>query len=59
MQSAGPVGKRIMYMEADHSGLNKFRGMEDSNFKLLLPEIRRMVKSGPSVVAHRYRREGR
>ena len=47
-----------MYMHTDHSGLNKFGGMDDPNFALLLPEIRRMVKGGPFVVADRYRRKG-
>lgn len=42
-------------MEADHSGLNNFSGLSDSNFKLLLPELQRMVKESRSVVADRYR----
>lgn len=46
-------------MDADHSGLNKFSGKDDKNFNLLLPEIRRMVNGGPSVVADRYRQKGK
>lgn len=41
-------------MDADHSGLNKFSGEHNKNFALLLPEIRRMVRDGLSVVANRY-----
>jgi hypothetical protein len=48
-----------MYMDADHSGLNKFSGCDDSNFMLLLPELRRMVEKSRSVVADRYRSNGR
>ncbi|KAH6694361.1 P-loop containing nucleoside triphosphate hydrolase protein [Leptodontidium sp. MPI-SDFR-AT-0119] len=53
-QSASLLGKRMMFLDADHSGLNKFGGEDDDNFKLVLPEIRRMVKDGPSIVAERY-----
>lgn len=53
------IGKRMIYMDADHSGLNKFSGQEDRNFKLLLPEIQRMVKYSPSAVADRHRTKGR
>lgn len=56
-QSATLIGKRSMFLHTDHTGLNKFSGMDDPNFVLLLPEIQRMVKGGPSVVADRYRRE--
>jgi hypothetical protein len=48
----------MLYLNTDHSGLNKFRGLDDSNFALLLPEIQRVVKGGPSVIADRYRRKG-
>lgn len=47
-----------MYLHTDHSGLNKFSGMDDPNFALLLPEIRRIVKAGPLVVADRCRGNG-
>jgi len=46
-------------MDANHSGLNKFGGLEEENYKLLLREIQRMVETGPSVVVDRYRRKGR
>ncbi|KAM3067116.1 hypothetical protein ACMFMG_011672 [Clarireedia jacksonii] len=55
MQSASLVGKRMISLNTDHSGLNKFSGKDDENFKLVLPEIQRMVKDGPSIVAERYR----
>jgi hypothetical protein len=59
MQSATLVNQKLMYMDADHSGLNKFSGRDDSNFMLLLPELRRMVNNSGSVVADRYRSKGR
>lgn len=48
-----------MALNADHSGLNKFSGKDDENFKLVLPEIRRIVKDGPSVVVERHRVKGK
>jgi hypothetical protein len=59
MQSATLVSQKLMYMDADHSGLNKFSGCDDSNFMLLLPELRRMVENSRSVVADRYRSSGK
>lgn len=56
--SASLLGKRMMFLNTDHSGLNKFSGMDDENFALLLPEIRRMVEGGTSVVIDRHRRQG-
>ncbi|KAI0513154.1 hypothetical protein F5B22DRAFT_657326 [Xylaria bambusicola] len=50
-QSACINGKRGIYMNTDHSGLNKFSGDHDENYKLLLPEIQRMVNNAPSVLA--------
>ena len=43
-QSATLVGKRRMYLNANHSGLNKFRGEDDENFQLLLPEVKGIVE---------------
>jgi hypothetical protein len=59
MQSATLVSQKLMYMDADHSGLNKFSGCDDKNFVLLLPELRRMVENSGSVVADRYRSKGK
>jgi hypothetical protein len=59
MQSATLVHQKLMYMDADHSGLNKFSGRDDSNFVLLLPELRRMVENSGSVVADRCRSNGK
>ncbi|KAF1937380.1 hypothetical protein EJ02DRAFT_385756, partial [Clathrospora elynae] len=53
-QSATLVGKKLIYMDADHSGLNKFSGTDDTNFIRLLPELSRMVGNSASVVADRY-----
>lgn len=47
-----------MFLSTDHSGLNKFDGLQDENFALLVPEIKRMVKGAPSIVADRFRIEG-
>ncbi|KAM3088918.1 hypothetical protein ACMFMG_000539 [Clarireedia jacksonii] len=54
-QSATLLGKRMIFLNADHSGLNKFSGEDDENFTLLLPEIQRIVRDGPSIVADRHR----
>lgn len=43
----------MMFMNADHSGLNKFHGKDDPNFGLLLLELRRMVEMGPSIIKGR------
>jgi hypothetical protein len=47
-----------MFFNTDHSGVNKFSGENDENFALVLPEIRRMVENGPSIVAKRHRVKG-
>lgn len=44
-RSASLNGKRVMYLTTDHSGLNKFHGLEDENFQLVLPELQRMVQA--------------
>ncbi|KAH7066288.1 hypothetical protein BKA63DRAFT_524118 [Paraphoma chrysanthemicola] len=54
-QSATILGKKLMYMDADHSGLNKFSGIDDKNFVRLLPELQRMVHNSDAVVKDRYR----
>ncbi|RDL37405.1 uncharacterized protein BP5553_04838 [Venustampulla echinocandica] len=54
-QSATQLGKRMIPLDTDHSGLNKFSGENDENFKRVLPEIRRMVEGGGSIVTERYR----
>ncbi|KAL9035008.1 MAG: hypothetical protein Q9214_006785, partial [Letrouitia sp. 1 TL-2023] len=55
-QSASLLGKRMIFLDTDHSGLNKF-GIDDENFALVLPEIQRMVKEGASVVRNRLRKD--
>ena len=49
----------MMFLDTDHSGLSKFSGKDDENFALVLPEIRRMVKDGPSIVIDRHRAKGK
>jgi hypothetical protein len=53
------VDKRRIPLDADHSGLNKFSGIDDENFQLLRPQIERMVENGHSILAKRRRRNGR
>ncbi|TVY32007.1 Protein SERAC1 [Lachnellula subtilissima] len=53
-QSATLLGKRMMFLDTDHSGLNKFSGSDDQNFALVLPELRRMALGGASIVADRH-----
>ncbi|TGJ83479.1 hypothetical protein E0Z10_g5315 [Xylaria hypoxylon] len=50
-QSASIQGKRPIYMNTGHSGLNKFDGADDENYMRLLPEIQRMVKDASSAMA--------
>ena len=47
-----------MFLDANHSGLNKFSGENDPNFELILAEIQRMVKDGRSIVDEHYRKKG-
>ncbi|KAK8905606.1 hypothetical protein QC760_005530 [Botrytis cinerea] len=54
-QSATLLGKRMIFLNTDHSGLNKFSGEGDENFTLLLPEIQRMIRDGLSIVVDRHR----
>ncbi|KAH6694360.1 P-loop containing nucleoside triphosphate hydrolase protein [Leptodontidium sp. MPI-SDFR-AT-0119] len=54
-QSATQLGRRMIPLDTDHSGLNKFSGEDDVNFERVLPEIRRMVEGGGSIVTERYR----
>ena len=49
-KSASLIGKRSMYLTTDHSGLNKFHGLEDENFQLVLPEIQRMVQAAQIAI---------
>jgi predicted kinase len=48
----------MIFMDTNHSGLNKFGGAEEEDYQLLLREIQRMVKSGHTVVVDRHRRKG-
>ena len=43
-----------MYLDTDHSGLNKFSGPDDENFLLVWREIDRMVKNAPQRIEERY-----
>ncbi|KAG9239961.1 P-loop containing nucleoside triphosphate hydrolase protein, partial [Calycina marina] len=54
-QSASLVGKPMIFLDADHFGLNKFSGEDDENFRLVLPEIRRMIKNSGLIVTERHR----
>ena len=42
-RSAVQVGREMIYLLADHSGLNKFSGVDDPNFKLVREVIAGMV----------------
>ena len=47
--------KRRIYLNTDHSGLNKFSGSNDENFVLVETEIRRISQSAPQTIEARYR----
>jgi hypothetical protein len=57
-QSAGLYGKRMIPLNVNHSGLNKYSGETDESYLLVLPEIRRMVDGGNQVVNQRYAIQG-
>ena len=40
----------MMYLLADHSGLNKFKGNDDPNFKAICAAIRAMASDAPRIV---------
>ncbi len=44
-----------MYLNTDHSGLNKFFGSNDENFILVQAEIRRISQAAPQTIEARYR----
>ena len=54
-QSASLSGKRSIYLTTDHSGLNKFHGLEDENFQWVLPEIQIMARAGQMTVEGRFK----
>ena len=44
-----------MYLNTDHSGLNKYFGSNDENFILVQAEICRMFQAAPQTIEARYR----
>ncbi|KAL1633172.1 hypothetical protein SLS56_003035 [Neofusicoccum ribis] len=52
--SATFPGKRMMYLNKNHPGLNKFSGIDDPAFKSVLVELQHMVQEGLSVVEERF-----
>jgi hypothetical protein len=44
----------MMFLSTDHSGLNKFSGADDPNFKLVLAEIDSIVNSIPKPLSNEY-----
>ena len=51
-QSATILGKKRIYLNADHSGLNKFRDEQDDNFQLFLPELKTIVSNAVKHHSH-------
>ena len=54
-QSASLNGKRSIYLTTDHSGLNKFNGLNDENFQLVFPEIQRMAQAAQMTIEGRFK----
>jgi hypothetical protein len=50
--SATLIGKRRMYLDTGHSGLNKFRGEDDENFQLFIPTLKEIVDH---AIAHHHK----
>ena len=44
----------MMYLLTDHSGLNKFWGHDDPNFKLVCAVIEKMAGDAPLIVEQNY-----
>ena len=42
-RSAAREGSDMMYLDTDHSGLNKFSGEDDPNFRIVSSAIKKMV----------------
>ncbi|MCJ1466426.1 hypothetical protein MMC07_005045 [Pseudocyphellaria aurata] len=53
-QSATLHDRRMIYLNTDHSGLNKFYSLADENFCLVRPEIERMVQTAVPKIKARY-----
>ena len=44
-QSATILGQKRLYLDADHSKLNKFWGEKDENYQIFLPELKAIVSN--------------
>ncbi len=49
----------MMYLDTDHSGLNKFSGVDDPNFKLVRSVIERMVQTSSPRLCEFFREASR
>jgi hypothetical protein len=52
-QSGSLAGKDILYLDTDHSGLNKFSGFDDENFKLVSLGLKALSKDASIIVEQR------
>ena len=48
------MGKGIVYLDTDHSGLNKFTGHDDENFKHVNMGIQAIAKEASEIVRRRF-----
>lgn len=53
-QSASFPGKRRISLATDHSGLNKYSGVDDENYGKVYRELWRIVEQAPSIVRERF-----
>ena len=44
----------MIYLLTDHSGLNKFWGHDDPNFKIVCAVVEGMAKDAPRIVEQNY-----
>jgi hypothetical protein len=48
------LGKGIVYLDTDHSGLNKFTGHDDENFRHVSMGIQAIAKEASETVRRRF-----
>lgn len=53
-RSAVREGNNMIYLFTDHSGLNKFSGDEDPNFRIVCAEVEKVAKEASSIVQRNY-----
>jgi hypothetical protein len=53
-RSAVREGNSMIYLLTDHSGLNKFSGDEDPNFRSVCAKVEKLAKEASSIVQQNF-----